>query len=226
MSNLSYHIIRSKKRKKTISLCIRRGMEIVIYVPYNMPKNKIDKFFEEKKPWIYRKLSDIKMNIDRPKDFVSGEFFPYLGRSYQLKIQDSGYSKQPLLLFCNNFILDRTYKGSPKELFIQWYKKEARNKILERVHFFSRKLQLFPEGLKITSAEYRWGSCSARNILSFAWRLVMAPYPVIDYVVVHELLHIREKNHSHKFWRLLKAVIPDFQKHRQWLKDNGYALSL
>ncbi len=225
-TNLSYNLIRSKKRKKTISLCIQREGVIAIHVPYNTPQAEIDTFLKDKKLWIDKKLSEQEGKSHKPKVFMSGEVFLYLGKSYQLKIQDADYMKQPLALSGRRFILHRNYKDHAKELFFRWYRKKAYKKIIKRVEFYSQKFQLFPKAVKISNAEYRWGSCSSKNILSFTWRLIMTPYPVIDYIIVHELLHMMEKNHSQKFWSLLETIMPDFQKHKQWLKNNGYCLSL
>jgi hypothetical protein len=78
----------------------------------------------------------------------------------------------------------------------------------------------------ITNAQKRWGSCNAKGNIFFSYRLIMAPFAVVDYVVVHELVHIKEKNHSHKFWNSVMNILPDYRKHRQWLKENGYLLAL
>ena len=82
------------------------------------------------------------------------------------------------------------------------------------------------ENVKITSAEKRWGSCSGDDNLSFSFRLIMAPPDIIDYVIVHELMHIKEKNHSPKFWKLVEAVMPEYKIHRRWLKDNHHKFIL
>jgi hypothetical protein len=97
---------------------------------------------------------------------------------------------------------------------------------VERVAYYSRQLSLFQEGIKITSAHYRYGSCSSKNRLSFTWRLVMAPLAVIDYIIIHELIHIKVKNHSKAFWDSVGTVMPDFRTHKRWLKENGHSLKL
>jgi len=107
-----------------------------------------------------------------------------------------------------------------RHYFICWYKKKARQHLSDRVDFYCNMLRLEAGGIRITSAESRWGSCSEDNRLSFSFRLIMAPPQVIDYVVVHELMHIREKNHSSKFWDLVIEVIPDYKTHRRWLREH------
>ena len=158
--------------------------------------------------------------------FLPGEKFLYLGEWYPLEIQESGFEETPLKLAFGKFILHCDPTVEARNLFSLWYKKEAKAKITERVNDYSRRFQLFPEGIKITSARLRWGSCSRDNRLSFSWRIIMASLPVIDYILIHELCHIREKNHSRKFWAYLESVFPDYKEHKHWLRENGHLLQL
>jgi hypothetical protein len=96
----------------------------------------------------------------------------------------------------------------------------------ERIRHYSGMIGLYPDRLRISNARFRWGSCSRDNSLSFSWRLAMAPSLIIDYVVVHELAHIKEKNHSRSFWALVETMMPDYRKHRHWLKENGHLLDI
>ena len=107
-----------------------------------------------------------------------------------------------------------------------WYKGKAKAYIEERVRHYSGVLNLYPEHVRIGSARSRWGSCSHKNHLSFTWRLIMAPHSVIDYVVIHELAHIKEKNHSNRFWNLVEEIVPDYGTHRKWLRKKGHLLNI
>lgn len=226
-NGLNFQLIRSKKRKKTISLHIKEDGRIVIYVPYHTPKGEIEKFIKEKQSWIVEKISEKEKFTKQPnKAFIPGEQFLYLGESYPLKIGDTNPKGLPLKLSFGKFLIDQGHAAKAKDLFTQWYKREAKERIEERVHYFSNRLQLVPKGLKITSAKYRWGSCSRDNRLSFSWRIIMAPLRIIDYVLIHELVHIKEKNHSKRFWTSLETILPDYRKHRFWLKENGHRLWL
>jgi predicted metal-dependent hydrolase len=218
---LSYQLIRSKKRRKTISLHIKEDGSIFIYAPYRTPKWEIEKFINEKESWISEKLSEReKWRKEAKKAFL------YLGELFPLKIEEDKSKGYPLKLSFGKFILDKDHIEKTRDLFIQWYKREAKEKIAERVDYYSKRLQLFPRGIKITSAKYRWGSCSRENRLSFSWRIIMAPLSVIDYILIHELVHIKEKNHSRRFWSYLESIIPEYKKYRLWLKENGYLLRL
>ncbi len=114
----------------------------------------------------------------------------------------------------------------PKSAFQAWYKKQARAVLTERAGYFARKHGFEIGKIRITSARTRWGSCSTKKTLSFTWRLVMAPPEVVDYVVVHELCHLRELNHSRAFWAQVEAILPDYKGKRKWLKENGNLLVL
>jgi len=226
-NGLNFQLIRSKKRRKTISLHIKEDGRIVIYVPYHTPKGEIEKFIKEKQSWIVEKISEKEKFTKQPnKAFIPGEQFLYLGESYPLEIGDTNPKGLPLKLSFGKFLIDQGHAAKAKDLFTQWYKREAKERIEERVHYFSNRLQLVPKGLKITSAKHRWGSCSRDNRLSFSWRIIMAPLRIIDYVLIHELVHIKEKNHSKRFWTSLETILPDYRKHRFWLKENGHRLWL
>ena len=226
-NGLNFQLIRSKKRRKTISLHIKEDGRIVIYVPYHTPKGEIEKFIKEKQSWIVEKISEKEKFTKEPnKAFIPGEKFLYLGEPYPFEIGDTHPKGIPLKLSFGKFLIDQCHATKAKDLFTQWYKREAKERIEERVHYFSNSLQLVPKGLKITSAKHRWGSCSRDNRLSISWRIIMAPLSVIDYVLIHELVHIKEKNHSKRFWTSIETILPDYRKHRFWLKENGHRLGL
>jgi len=223
-----YDLIKSKKRKKTISLRVRMDGRIVIYAPHRMPQEAIEKFFEEKRGWIHKKLQQREETQQtlKPREFISGERFPFLGDGFPLEVQENRDRKHPLVFSQNRFILDQGAHHRARDLFVRWYRKEARERIEERVEHFSQRLQLFHQGIRITGARYRWGSCSAGNRLSFSWRIIMAPLHIIDYVILHELVHVKEKNHSKRFWEFLEMILPDCREHRRWLRESGPGLDL
>ena len=149
-----------------------------------------------------------------------------MGEPYPLEIKDNPHAKCPLTLSFGRFILKKNCIGKARSLFIEWYKEESRRTLAERADHYARRLQLFPKGIKITGAQSRWGSCSRDNRLCFSWRIVMAPLKVLDYVLIHELVHIKEKNHSAKFWNYLGSIMPDYKKHRRWLREHEQSLRL
>lgn len=107
---------------------------------------------------------------------------------------------------------------------IQWYRKEAYNKISAYLDYHIRAAGFSCDTMRLSNAKKRWGSCSRGNRLRFSWRLIMAPEPVIEYVVLHELAHTKVKNHSPAFWNIVKTLDPHYKEHIRWLKNNAHLL--
>ena len=210
-----------------MSLHIKEDGRVVVYAPYNTPKWEIGKFVESKQSWISEKLSE-REGLIKPveKKFLPGEEFFYLGELYPLEIEDNFHQGPLLKLSFGKFILSKNHIQGARALFIEWYRKQAREKLAERIDYYSNRLQLFPRGIKITSARSRWGSCSRDDHLCLSWRIVMAPLRVLDYVLIHELAHIKEKNHSKKFWNYLGSILPGYKEHRRWLREHENLLQL
>ncbi len=220
---IRYSLKRSRKRKKTLSLQIGKNSEITVYAPSFTPIAEIDRFVEQKKDWIARTLTRQAALPAPPeeKQIATGERFYYLGESHPLEVFFEPLENAGLVFWNNRFYLNCAGGREDRRRHLAaWYRKKAQPYLSERVDFYSRLLKLPVKDVRITSAGRRWGSCSHDNRLSFSFRLIMAPPPVIDYVVVHEMMHVRQKNHSSQFWNLVIGVIPDYQAHRRWLRDH------
>ncbi|MGQ9621538.1 MAG: M48 family metallopeptidase [Bacteroidales bacterium] len=214
-------IIRTKR--KTFALQVTHDATLIIKVPLNIDDKTIEKIILKHKKWIEQKKEEVLKRGSRQlrKEFVNGEEFLFMGRNYRLKIVDD--QGEPLKLV-DEFLLSRSVLTEARETFTGWYKRMAYEVISERVRWYAGKKGEVYNAVKITGALSRWGSCSAGGNLNFSWRLVMAPLPVIDYVVIHELVHLEEKNHSKAFWNKVKFLMPDYEEHKCWLKNNGYLL--
>ncbi|MFC1645761.1 M48 family metallopeptidase [Candidatus Omnitrophota bacterium] len=218
---MNYKIIRSRRR--TLGLEITRDAQLIIRAPERASLGYIKNIIQKKRSWIEQKQKTASNRYKRliPKEFVNGEGFLFLGETYRLSIEDIEY---PPLTLGKEFRLSRQYLCEAKKVFIEWYRKEAYKKIEERLNWHSYLSGLKYSKFNITGARKRWGSCSAKGNLYFSWRLIMAPLGVIDYVVVHELAHLEERNHSRNFWDKVKTLMPDYKKYRHWLKDNEHTM--
>ena len=214
-------IIRSKR--KTLALEIACDASLIVRVPERTSLDYIEKIVFKRRFWIKEKQKIAKEKYQRitPKEFVNGEGFLYLGDMYRLSIVARG---DVPLSFDKEFQLSRNYLLNARQVFITWYKKEAYQKIKERLDWYSTLFGLKYNKFSITNARKRWGSCSAKGNLHFSWRLIMAPLKIIDYVVIHELVHLTEKNHFKKFWEKVKILLPDSERYKKWLKDNDHLL--
>lgn len=212
-----------RSRRKSLALEIAADASLIVRAPLKASLEYIEKIVQKKQRWIERKQ---KIAFDRhskfiPKRFVDGEGFLYLGDTYRLSIEDTS---QPPLVFDNGFRLSRQYLSEARKVFIEWYKREAYKKITERLGWYSYLSGLKYNKFKITNARKRWGSCTAIGNLCFSWRLIMAPLQVIDYVVIHELAHLQQRNHSLRFWNKVKDLMPDHKKYKYWLRDNEHVM--
>jgi hypothetical protein len=227
--NINYRVNRSRKRRKTISLQISDKSELIIAAPYFTPIGEIDRFVQEKQNWIHKTIQRNKEEAmkNNTRKYITGEIFYYLGESFPLETFFEKNERKGLVFWGNRFYLNTADAAKTgMSYFVSWYKKKAKQHLRQRVDFFGRELNLKAKSVKITSAEKRWGSCSAEDNLSFSFRLMMAPPDIINYVIVHELMHIKEKNHSATFWKLIEASMPEYKTHRRWLKDNHHKFIL
>jgi predicted metal-dependent hydrolase len=209
-----------RSRRKTVAIIIERDGKLTVRAPLLMPEARIRNFVEEHAVWIAKNRARLQSNPPvTPKRYVEGETFLYLGRSYPLSIAPR---QRPALHFDGKaFRLTRSALPKAEQTFVRWYKQQAARLLAERVAFFSEKYGFQYKKIRISSARTRWGSCSSLGTLSFTYRLVMAPQEVQDYVVLHELVHTRVRNHSRSFWDSLGRLMPDYKTPRAWLKKNG-----
>ncbi|MFZ5911000.1 MAG: M48 family metallopeptidase [Chloroflexota bacterium] len=217
-----HKLVRSKRR--TIALVIERDGTLTVRAPLRMAEAEVRRFVEAKSDWIERKQAQAAEDAVVPHRFVEGEQFPFLGKLLPLRLVPD--LRPALVMDGDGFRLSRSRQPDGRALLVAWYRAQARAVIAARVEYFARSHNFKPIKLRISSARTRWGSCSRAGTLSFPWRLVMAPPEVVDYVVVHELAHLREMNHSRAFWALVGAMLPDYKQRRAWLKKNGSALQL
>lgn len=212
--------------RKTIALIVNQEGQFIVRAPKRVSNQQIWAFIEQKQEWIERKQAAAREKQSRSTrhTFAPGETFLYLGNAYPLEIVPA--ARPALVLVGSQFRLASSAVPRGMDVFTRWYREQARQVLEERARMLAERYQLKFERVKISSARTRWGSCSSLGTLSFTWRLVMAPLPVIDYVVVHELAHLVEKNHSSRFWQTVSTMMPDYQAKRRWLKENGSRLIL
>lgn len=214
------NIIRTKRR--TIALVVTQDARLIVRAPIKTPESYIVSIVKQKERWVRKKINEIKLKPFLPdKGFVNGESFLFLGRSYPLRIKTN--MPQPVILR-DGIEVNIAEPSIIRETLIKWYKDEAKNKISERCEWMSKVTGYKPASVKISNAQKRWGSCGPRGDLNFSWHLIMAPMEIIDYVIVHELVHLEVKNHSEHFWSKVRTIMPDYNDRRDWLKQNGMDL--
>ena len=214
-------IVRSKR--KTIALVIDFDGSLIVRAPLRTSRAIIEQLVFEKTDWIQERQEWIRQRSGAPHHFEEGEHFYYLGKAYPL--QYANHIHLPLFL-SDKFHLNKPLQTHAKNVFLAWYRDQACQIIGERTFILAKHHYLVYKQIRITSARTRWGSCSSSGTLNFSWRLVMAPLEVIDYVIAHELAHLKIPNHSIDFWKFVAQLSPEYRTHRKWLKENGGKLYL
>ena len=229
-SDIIYTIKRSKR--KTISISISAEGKVTISCPLRTSEEAIKRVVEEKRAWIIKKLIDIN---NRPKQqehsFKNGECFMLFGQKFLLRVVPTDHSaiadtvhlheaEQIIEVYCT----PDAHNRSVRESLLKWYVAQLDCVINKRFEHFSKLLQVSPKKVYLKELKSCWGSCSSKGSISINWRLIMAPPQILDYVIVHELCHMKEMNHSERFWRLVSSVYPDYKQARAWLKKNSRML--
>ncbi len=213
-------IIRSAR--KTMTLQIDAGGSLVVRAPFHVREKAVSEFIQMNQEWIIRaqqKKREQQSKLERYRKQPGGAFL-YLGKEY---IICETKARRIRLIEDRIELPEGTDPG--RELY-QWMKKQAGAVLREKTREKADMLGLMPHGISITQARSRWGSCSGRNNISFSFCLMMCPVEVIDYVIIHELCHIQEKNHKQPFWRLVEAFDPAYKEHRQWLHEHSYYMDI
>ncbi len=221
--NIDYRTIYSRRKK--LSLTVERDKSIVVHAPEGTSQEKIAEVVESRKQWIHEKINHPQKyqgKVHPPgKELVSGESMLYLGKSYRIEITEE---EGDIVFHNGKFFVPKSLKTNRYEVFQNWYINKAKEKILSRVPHHAERLGVSYNQAKISDSKYRWGSCTPRDNVNFNWRLIKAPMFVIDYVIVHELSHFLESNHTPEFWNIVRSQIPNHQKAKKWLIENGELL--
>jgi predicted metal-dependent hydrolase len=215
--------VRESSRARTTRIIVgpRRPLEVI--VPDGTEDGVIDAFLEEKRRWVEAKVQQAEAIAARPPRlglnragvvWLGGEAVPVERRDGLRSVAN---------LRNGRLIVSGPTDGIASAVE-RWYRREARQRIEAVLSAQALRLQLQHASVGIRDPRTRWGSCSRRGHLSFSWRLVLAPRSVLEYVVVHELCHLREPSHSRSFWRLLEAARPGWQEQARWLREHGQEL--
>jgi predicted metal-dependent hydrolase len=215
-------IVHSKR--KTLGLLIKNDGSLIVRAPLKTSEKTIREFVKNNAHWIRKKQAEVRAIITpSPKQYMPGEMFMYLGRTYPLEIVEG--QKKPLLLN-GNFKLAEWARSQAILAFERWYRRQARQILNQRVNLYADWYGFQYNKIRITSARSRWGSCSPHGSLNFSWRLILTPTEAVDYVVIHELVHTIVHNHSKRFWEKVAKIMPDYKERRKWLRKNGQRLML
>ncbi|SFK10677.1 hypothetical protein SAMN04488082_11453 [Desulfomicrobium apsheronum] len=214
-------VLRRSTRRRTMQITVERTGELILSAPPDVGIEQLRDFVTEKRFWIYTKLAEkerLQRQVPR-KEFVGGEGFLYLGRSYRLKLVDD--LNTPLKLVNGRFALRRDTQADAREHFIRWYSERARVWLSGRVAEYQSRMEVAPAGVKVQDLGYRWGSCGKGDWLYFHWKSILLPARIAEYVVVHEMAHLHEAHHTPAFWLRVERAMPDYVQRKAWLAEHG-----
>lgn len=213
-------------RRKTATVKVVEG-KVSVVVPRSTTTDTVQALVTKKTRWIREKLALHRQTTPiKPKEYVSGESFTYLGRNYRLKVLTGATKSVKLVNGWLTVTLPRSQKTPQKvrEALTQWFRIHAEQKLQEKVERCSKVVGVKPASVNVKTFKARWGSCSTKGNLLFNWQIIIAPNRIVDYVVVHELCHLKRHDHSPEFWKCVQRAFPDYQECKDWLKVNGQRL--
>ena len=218
----AYSITRSKR--KTAAIYVHDDGSIEVRCPKNFPAREIEKFVAKNMGSLEQKAAQKKEAARRKECFCikPGDKLLFLGSEYPVQTvaqRQAGFDGERF------FVPEDVPAEDMKKLIIKIYKNLAEKTLTEKTQAYAEKMQLSPLKVKINAAKTRWGSCSGKNSINFSWRLIMAGERCVDYVVVHELAHIAEHNHSARFWAVVGRYIPDYKEQHKCLRSLQKKLS-
>ncbi|MBW7941457.1 MAG: M48 family metallopeptidase [Candidatus Kuenenia stuttgartiensis] len=222
---IEYNLTRSNR--KTISIYIERNASITVLAPNTLSKSKIDEYIYKRQFLIYKHIAEWEeLNSSRVlREITNGETFRYLGRNYRLRIVEG--QEEPLMLSNGYFCISAQEKSNAKKHFKDFYKQKGIQRISSSALEYSKKMGLNFGSIRVMELKNRWASCSrVNNDLNFHWKCIMAPITILDYIVVHELAHLKYPTHNEKFWNEVDKIMPDYHSRKEWLKVNGASMEL
>jgi len=222
-------IIRYHRRASRITIRVSALKGVVITVPAGIPRSLVDSAVLHRREWIISKLDELRVREDQERTLlVTGAPLSVLGTNLLLHVETSA-AHPPRVSIEAGRLTVRTPDDSEdavRKLVRMWLRKVAEQTIPDRVDEINRSHGFVYSRVSVRDQKTRWGSCSKRRTLSFNWRVVLLPTAVMDYLIVHELAHLREMNHSGRFWRLVETMCPEFRTAEQWLRRHGRKVTL
>lgn len=227
-----YTVTRSRRRKRTIEITLDHGADVVVVAPMRTPAERIRQVVLKRAGWIVQKTAQVVLH-PRRRELVSGESLLYLGGEARLSVECADIRRTTVDFEDLSFRISvpawldgEERRTAIESAVVRWYKARAVEHLAQQVERWSKVVSLIPAQVLVRDQRRRWGSCSPDGKLRFNWRLIMASPMLIDYVVVHELLHLRIKNHSAAFWAEMARLMPDCKARRSALKEIGPRLTV
>ena len=218
-SKIKYRVKKSPRRNTTQITVNRLGVEI--RTPSKKSQKQIDSLVQKNARWIYKKQLLAKEEKLFKPTFEHGSRLPFFGRNYLLDVKETKKSES-FSLKNGKFIaqVNKISKIRVRKLYLEWSKEKALPLLEKSVKKYSKKIKSDYSKILVKNQKNRWGSVSKNGTINFNQKLIRAPSKIVDYVVAHEVCHLKIPNHSSNYWKLLKSVMPDYEEKKEWLRIN------
>jgi predicted metal-dependent hydrolase len=225
LHEMPFPYILTRSRRRTLVIYVKSG-KVDVRSPLKAPVKWINEFLKEKTPWVLNQLASQRKQLGQQLILAEGSQLKLKGDPLTLRI---ALAKRPHVIRNGDsltlFVKQKT-KAAIEKLFLDWLQEQARDYMPAMVRHYARELGLEHKVGKVTYRKTRtkWGHCDEDGDIQFNWLLMLAPKPVLDYLIAHETSHLRHLDHSARFWKTVEQLCPHYKKHRDWLSDNGHRL--
>ncbi len=221
------YVVKHSKKARLARLEIAPDTGLIVIVPSSYGTERIQNILKNKSRWILNKLNHVHLTKhSRTNKLKDGDAIPYLGNFLKLTIREcDGFGESVTLVQDKLIVALRPGITGLNQIVEQWYRVRARQILKEKIERYAKLMVVDYNRIYLKGQKTVWGSCSRKHNLNFNWRLLMTPESIIDYVVVHELAHMKEMNHSKKFWQIVAGYCPEWQQRRKWLRENTMKLN-
>ncbi len=228
-TRLTYAIRRSARRRKTVAVTVDAAGGVLLLAPEHFTTSRLDAVVRRKAAWIVQRLQGVQSNgaPPSPREFVSGESVLYLGRHYRLKVHpdESGEAKLRGGWLHVPAPAGAEQTAHVRAALVSWLRRHAAERLPERVEMWRSKAGVAMPRVVISDQQKRWGSCDRSGTIRLNWRIIQAPMRLVDYVVVHELVHLRHPGHGRDYWQAVGRIMPDYERRREDLRQRGGGLA-
>lgn len=223
-----FYSVKRSSRARHVRLEVRGETGLTVVIPSSYDAGQLPDLLSKKRQWVLEKLARHTRipSLSAEKELESGDYIPYLGRSLKVLERHNASAADSVVQDDGQLLINLNNRNARLNLVVEWwYRQQAQKLIQKRADELSARLGVTYRRLCIRGAKTRWGSCSQKGNLNFNWKLMMAPEPVINYVIIHELVHLKEMNHSKKFGDLVAEHCPQWRRHKRWLKEHQSELA-
>lgn len=227
-----FYSVTHSSRRKTVNIVVESG-KVCVVIPEGISKEQYEPIIYQKAPWILKQITDfeeISVTV-RELKFQSGEKLPYLGRYYRLKVKQASVKDVSFVFSQSRFIatvpLDTSLADQREKIFPhykKWIQEKGHQFAQKRIPRFTERLGQSPTAFSVREMDKRWGSCTPQHKILLNWRIFLAPVSMVDYVLAHEIAHLKVMNHTPAYWETLRMLIPDYEERKEWLRINGNQL--